>query len=123
MPDRAACARGRGVRGEEAAAGWLAQQGYDILARNFRTRGGEIDIVAQREGVLVFFEVKSWRSYGAADLEYSIAGVKQRRIASAARFFLSRRPALADRALRFDVLLVAGGRIEHIENAFSGSVD
>ncbi len=123
MDERAACARSRGVRGEQAAAGWLAERGYAILARNFRSRGGEIDIVAEKQGAIVFVEVKSWRSHGAAELEYAIAATKQRRIASAARYFLSRRPALAGRALRFDVILLAGGRIEHIENAFSGSVE
>ena len=123
MANRAASARGRGARGEDAAAGWLTQRGYAILARNFRSRSGEIDIVAEKEGALAFVEVKSWRSLGAADLEYSIGSEKQRRIAGAARYFLSRRPALAGRPMRFDVLFLGAGRIEHIENAFSGSVD
>ncbi|MCX7038914.1 MAG: YraN family protein [Spirochaetes bacterium] len=123
MGERTASARSRGVRGEDAAAVWLAEHGYAILARNFRSRSGEIDIVTEKEGALAFVEVKSWRSYGAADLEYAIGAEKQRRIASAARYFLSRRPDLAGRALRFDVLLLRAGHIEHIENAFSGSVD
>jgi putative endonuclease len=123
MGDRTASAHARGVRGEDAAAGWLAERGYSILARNFRSRSGEIDIVAEKDGVLAFVEVKSWQSYGAADLEYAIGAEKQRRIASAAKYFLSRRPALAGRALRFDVLFLGAGHIEHIENAFSGSIE
>ena len=116
-------ARGRGARGEDAAAAWLASHGYHILERNFRCRAGEIDIVAERDGAVAFVEVKSWRRMGCADLEYAIGGVKKRRIALTARHFLSGHPQLAGRPLRFDVLLLSGGRIEHLENAFGGSVD
>jgi putative endonuclease len=118
-----AAARGRGLRGEEAAASWLAARGYSILARNFRCRGGEIDIIAEREGALAFVEVKSWRGLGKADLEYAVGPRKRRRLQLAARYFLAGRPNLGGRRLRFDVVLLSGGRIEHLEDAFGGSVD
>lgn len=123
MGSPAASVRLRGLRGEQSAAEWLAARGYSIQARNFRCRGGEIDIVARKGGVLAFIEVKTWRVLGRADLEYSIGGAKQRRIVMAARHYLRGNRQLAGVALRFDVLLLAGGRIEHLENAFSGSVE
>ena len=123
MAEAAVAAHGRGLRGEEAAARWLAGQGYAILARNFRCRAGEIDIVAEREGRVAFVEVKAWRGMGKADLEYAIGPQKRRRLVMAARHFLARRPDLVGHPLRFDVLLLSRGRIEHLENAFGGSVD
>ncbi len=116
-------ARGRGLRGEEAAAAWLAERGYSILARNFRCRSGEIDIVAEHQGVIAFVEVKSWRGLGKADLEYAVGPRKRRRLQLAARHFLACRPQMGGRRLRFDVVLLSGGRIEHLEDAFGGSVD
>jgi putative endonuclease len=116
-------ARARGPRGEDAAAAWLAGRGYAILARNFRCRAGEIDIVAERNGAVAFVEVKSWRGLGKADLEYAVGPRKRRRLQLAARHFLAGKPQLAGRALRFDVVLLCGGRIEHLEDAFGGSVD
>lgn len=123
MAEPRAAARQLGIRGEQAAAAWLEGRGYAILARSFRCRAGEIDIVAEREGGLAFVEVKTWRRLGRADLEYAIGPRKRRRLLLAARHFLSRRPDLAGRPLRFDVLLLSRGRIEHLEDAFGGSVD
>jgi len=123
MAETAVGASRRGLCGEQQAAAWLAARGYMILARNFRCRTGEIDIVAQKDGALAFIEVKSWRTFGRAELEYSIGAAKRRKIALAARHFLRTHPQLAGGAMRFDVVLLGGGRIEHLENAFSGSVD
>ena len=124
---RAAAARGarsssaRGARGEELAAAYLRGRGWDILARNVRSRRGEIDLVAGRDDLLAFVEVKAWDAFGAADLEYAIGPAKRRRIRDAARLFLARRPDLAGRRARFDVVLLGGDppRVRHLENAFT----
>ncbi len=115
----------RGAVGEERAAAYLAQKGYTILARNFRSRGGEVDIVAGRGDAVAFVEVKCWGVFGSSELEYSVGRSKQRHILAAARWFLARRPEAAGKRLRFDVILVpeGGGEIRHIEDAFSGARD
>jgi Holliday junction resolvase-like predicted endonuclease len=76
--------------------------------------------VAGRSGLVAFVEVKAWNALGPADLEYAIGPTKQRRIREAARLFLSRRPDLANRRTRFDVVLLAGEppRVRHVEDAF-----
>ena len=115
----------RGRQGEQAAASWLSSGGWTILERNFRTRVGEIDIVAARGATLAFVEVKSWSALPASALEHSIDRRKQARIAHAARVWLSRHPALPGQSLRFDVLFLDGEarRVRHIEDAFNGGID
>ncbi len=112
-----------GAEGELAAAGFLRKQGYAILEKNFRTRSGEIDLIAEDKGTLVFVEVKTRRSdaYGCA--EEAVDGRKQHRIIEAARYYLHRYN-YADRDCRFDVVGIEwdgskGGRITHIRNAFN----
>jgi putative endonuclease len=114
-----------GVLGEERAVAYLRSEGYEILARNFRTRAGEIDIIARKSGTIAFVEVKTWNALSEVDLEYSIDRRKRLRILGAARAFLARNPDLADTVLRFDVLLLDGSspRAMHIEEAFSGGSD
>ena len=111
----------RGARGEDLAAAYLHGRGWDILARNVRSRRGEVDLVAGRDDLLAFVEVKAWDAFGAADLEYAVGPAKRRRIRDAARLFLARRPDLAGRRARFDVVLLGGNppRFRHLENAFT----
>ena len=109
-----------GSEAEERAAQLLRAAGYDILARNFHCRIGELDIVARRGGLLIIAEVRlrsSGRFGGAAA---SITAAKRARIVRAARFLLARRPHLAALAVRFDTLLLSSssGPIEWIEGAF-----
>jgi len=103
---------------------YLRSKGYAILERNFRSRAGEIDIIAEKGDTLAFVEVKSWSAYGEGELEYSIDGRKQRRIEQTARVFIMQRPLAGKKRFRFDVILMTGGdsrkRVRHIENAFSG---
>lgn len=105
-----------GDDGELRAASYLASHGLAILARNFRTRMGEIDVIAQDGEVLVFVEVRlrSSGSYGGA-LE-SITPHKQRRIRAAAGLYLSNlgNPP----PCRFDVVLIEDGQIDWLRAAF-----
>ena len=74
-----------GRAAEEAASAELARRGYRVLARNCRTRAGEIDIVAERRGTLVFVEVKARRIGGSAGPgEEALTRTKIRRVARAA---------------------------------------
>jgi putative endonuclease len=111
-------ARAFGQRAEALAADYLASQGYRILARKFTIRGGEIDIVAEREGAIAFVEVKARAGIEAA--LGSITQTKRRRLARAANAWIARNPWAADGyVLRGDaVLLDAASPPLHIEDAF-----
>lgn len=106
---------------EDLAARYLVKQGLSVLARNFRCRGGEIDLVCRDGKTLVFVEVRLRRNahYGGAGA--SIDPAKQRRIILAARHFLAAHKA-ADGDCRFDCVLfsaLAEHHVEWIRDAFS----
>lgn len=110
-----------GKYGEDLAAAWLAEAGYRIIERNYHCFFGEIDIVAEEAGILVFVEVKSRRSeaYGAPEL--AVGPEKQRKISRISLQYLAERH-LRHRSARFDVVAVylrpEGPRIELIRDAF-----
>jgi putative endonuclease len=100
----------------------LRRQRYVILARNYRCRFGEVDLVALDRGIVVFVEVKS-RQRGAAVSPFDVVDArKQRQIARAAQDYVQRH-RLEDRVARFDVVGVwrDGDDVtcEHIKNAFA----
>ena len=107
-----------GARAEEQAARFLAGRGLKILARNYRGRGGEIDLVCRDGATLVFVEVRlrTNRDFGGAAA--SIGPTKQRRLILAARHWLQRH---GESPCRFDAVLVEGaeGRIEWLRGVFS----
>lgn len=96
-----------GDEGETCACEYLQQQGWQVLARQWRCRGGELDIVAARDRSLAFVEVKTRRSSGwdRGGL-LAISATKQRKIVRAAQLFLARHPEYSDRHCQFDVALV-----------------
>lgn len=107
-----------GVQGEEAAARYLTKKGHKILARNFRTAGGELDIVSRLKKMLVFTEVKqrSYKAFGGPLA--AVNKTKQHRIAKAAAAFIKSHKEVAYDEIRFDVICILGGEITHLENAF-----
>jgi len=111
-----------GKWGEEVAVSYLKRRLYRIVATNYRWRGGEIDIIAQRGGILAFVEVKTrnGKSCGAA-LE-AITAHKQRQIIRTAQCYLAQTPAIKLQP-RFDVIAIQVEDdkpcIEHIVDAFS----
>lgn len=118
--DRAARkhAEARGRRAEALSTWLLRAKGYRILARRFRTRAGELDIVARRGRTIAFVEVKA-----RADLEAAILSItprQQARIMRAALLFVASRPGLAALNMRFDVMLAAPWRLPvHMRNAWT----
>lgn len=115
---------GTGKRGEELAAAHLAETGYRIIERNYRCLFGEIDIVAEEGGTLVFVEVKSRRSAEYGDPQLAVGREKQKKISRIALHYLTERH-LCHRPARFDVvavkMLLGQVRIELIRNAFEVS--
>ena len=108
-----------GARAEELCAEMLRRSGLRVLARNWRCRHGEIDLVAEDGGTLVFAEVRYRRDERFGGAAGSVTAAKQARLIAAARLYLMRRPE-AD--CRFDVLLLdslEAERIRWIRNAFT----
>ena len=108
--------------GEDCAAQFLEAAGYTIVARNFRIRSAEIDIIAQRDGVLAFVEVKARSNVRHGLPSEAVTFRKQKKIIEAAGVFLQDEK-FCDCACRFDVVEVYlnGERVEeinHIANAF-----
>jgi len=120
-PQDRRAARRRGEEAEELAVHFLARRGLSIVARNYRTRLGEVDIVARDGATLVFVEVRAraWGAWGGAAA--SVDHGKQRRIVAAARHYLSRLGA--EPPCRFDVLTIQGrpGEPAWIRGAFDAS--
>lgn len=108
---------GRGAAAEARAAAFLESRGLRIQHRNFRTRVGEIDLVADHDGTLVFVEVRLRTSERFGGAAASITETKRRRIVAAARLYMARVPA--DPPCRFDAVLLDGeGGIRWIRDAF-----
>ncbi len=110
-----------GDLGETLAAEHLRRKGYKIIERNYRTRLGEIDIVAKHKGVLVFIEVKTRRSLRYGHPKGAVTAAKKRQISMVALAYLKKHHAMPCRA-RFDVVAVQtpedNPKIEVIANAF-----
>jgi putative endonuclease len=114
----------RGRRGEEAAARRLEALGFRILERRFRTRAGEIDLVAEEGGTLVFIEVKARASLAGGRPSEAVDHRKRERLRRAAAVYLVLR-GRPDCPCRFDVVEVLdppGGnlRVHLIRDAFQG---
>ncbi len=112
-PDTRAIARA----GEDAAVAALVARGYRVLARNVRLRLGELDVVADERGTIVFVEVKTRRSAAYGTPAEAVTGKKQRALLRLAAAYLGRR-GLSDRPCRFDVAEVwmgPGGRVIRVE--------
>lgn len=108
-----------GARAEELCAELLRKAGLRVLARNWRCRHGEIDLVAEEGGTLVFAEVRYRRNERYGGAAESVTMAKQARLVAAARLYLMRRP---ETDCRFDVLLLdslEASRIQWIRNAFA----
>lgn len=110
------CARVLGEKGEDTAAAWYVKDGWRIVARNWTCREGELDIVAIKDDVVVFCEVKSRASDRFADPALAVDYRKQQKLRKAAFRWLARQPW--HEQLRFDVAIVLRGQVRIIENAF-----
>jgi len=115
-----------GTAGEAAAADYLERQGLTVLERNFRVRGGELDLICRAADVIVFVEVRlrnhkknherDGAFYGGAAA--SITPAKQRRLILAAQHWLTRHHQ-HDTPCRFDCVLIDDGHLEWVRDAFT----
>jgi putative endonuclease len=111
-----------GELGETLACDELRRRGYAILERRYRTRYGEIDIVARDGNVLVFVEVKARVGVAFGTGAEAVTPYKQRRVARMASDFLARR-RLHERPCRFDVVSIALGEGSPRIDVFRGAFD
>jgi len=100
-----------GKKGEEFAAAALEAKGMKIIGKNYRSKAGEIDIIALDGETVVFVEVKAWSIYGMEDLQYSLNDRKKHKIIETAYIFLSENRKYSNMAIRFDVVFVNNGKI------------
>jgi len=106
-----------GLAAEQAACAALAAEGWTILARRARTPAGEIDIVAESDGLLAFIEVKRRASLAGAAL--ALSPRQRARLLAAAEILLAGNPGWGRAGMRFDVILVdTAGRLRRIADAF-----
>ena len=109
-----------GRRGEDMAATYLAQQGYEIVQRNWRCSTGEVDIIARKGNTLIFVEVRTRRSRRFGTAEESITPAKQARLMELAQAYLQAFQ-INNCSWQIDVIAIQLGPglpyINHIENA------
>lgn len=121
MADRRAAL---GREGEDLACETLTRRGYVIVARRYRVRRGEVDIVAWHGETLVFVEVKARRSLACGSGADAVTWMKQHRLVTAAREYLARH-RLGDCLCRFDVVSIRyredGPEIDVLQDAFGAS--
>ncbi|MDD3464862.1 MAG: YraN family protein [Candidatus Cloacimonetes bacterium] len=110
--------------GEDLAAKFLANKGYAIVARNFRASTGEIDIIATRDDLLVFVEVKTRSKHSIKQALMNVSFTKRKRITLTAQRYIIQHPECVKSRIRFDLIVVLyfchtdSYQIEHLEDAF-----
>ncbi|MFN2607423.1 MAG: YraN family protein [Acidimicrobiales bacterium] len=109
--------RALGASGEDLAAAWYEANGYSVVARNWRCRQGEIDLVVRKGRTIVFCEVKTRSSTAFGAPVEAVTRTKQARLRVLAGRWLED-AAVAAREIRFDVASVLGDRLEILEGAF-----
>ena len=111
-----------GKTGEDLACGELERRGYAIIARRYRRRGGELDIIARDGPTIVFVEVKARDGHAFGDAAEAVTAQKRRRITELAIDYLMRHH-LSDRPCRFDVVSIHVESGRPVVKVFQGAFD
>lgn len=107
-----------GQKQEKIAAEYLKMQGYRILEQNFCCPFGEIDMIAEHQGYLVFVEVKYRRTLREGYPQEAVTLAKQEKISRAALWYMAKNQIYSDMPCRFDVVAMMPGKIQVIADAF-----
>ena len=110
--------RALGADGEAAVARWYEKRGYEVVARNWRCRDGELDLVVRQARTFVFCEVKSRTSTAFGAPVEAVTRDKQARLRRLAARWLEDAAPMRPAQIRFDVASVLAGDIEVVEGAF-----
>jgi putative endonuclease len=111
----------KGKYGEVKALNYLRGIGYTILEINWETQIGELDIVAEADGTIVFVEVKARASYKYGSPAEAVNYYKQRKLSMMAAQYIKMKKLIGKKA-RFDVIEIVGENINHIVNAFDSQI-
>lgn len=122
MPDFDPFSYRKGLQGEKAAEDYLCAKGMSFISRRYHSPYGEIDLIMLDDEILVFVEVKARTRRSLQDTQATITLSKQRKIIQTARCFLNEYPEHAERLMRFDIVALADDCIQHLPNAFQGSL-
>jgi putative endonuclease len=106
-----------GAAGEAQAAAWYEANGYEVVARNWRCRDGEIDLIVRRQRTIVFCEVKTRSSTAFGTPAEAVTRAKRDKLRHLAARWLDESPIRAT-SIRFDVVAILAGELEIIEGAF-----
>jgi putative endonuclease len=106
-----------GAAGEAQAARWYEANGYTVVARNWRCRQGELDLILSKGALVVFCEVKTRSSDAFGSPAEAVTRTKQLRLRRLAAAWIEQAPS-RPRDVRFDVAAVLAGRLEVVEGAF-----
>ena len=106
-----------GARGEAQAARWYTDNGYEVMARNWRCRDGEIDLIVRRQRTIVFCEVKTRTSDAFGLPAEAVTRAKRERLRHLAAKWLEESP-VRPVGIRFDVAAILDGQLEIIEGCF-----
>ncbi len=109
----------KGAQGEDWAAAFLTEKGYEIIARNYRYKHSEIDIIAKKEEIMVFIEVKLRENADFGNPEEAVSATKQSQVHKAAENYITTEKITQE--IRFDIIAITGfekPEIEHFEDAF-----
>ena len=105
-----------GKRGEELALKYLKRNGYKILERGYRNPFGEVDIIAEKDGTVAFIEVKTRLSENYGAPSEAVDSRRRNKYIQAAKYYFYGKQI--DVTVRFDIIEILRGEINHIENAF-----
>ena len=107
----------RGRWGEDVAAAWYERHGYTVVARNWRCRSGEIDLVVRRGRLVVVAEVKARRTDAYGPAASAVGAVKQQRLRRLAAEWLAS-TGVRGVEVRFDVVAITGAEVDVVTDAF-----
>ncbi len=107
----------KGDFGEKQAQNYVKKLGYQILETNYKTKFGEVDIIAKDKEIIVFIEVKSRNSLKYGRPSEAVTLYKQNKIRQVAQFYIIKNNLISN-YIRFDVLEILDNEINHILNAF-----
>lgn len=110
--------RALGARGEEAVASWYEARGYEVLARNWSCRDGELDLIVRNGRMFVFCEVKTRTTDAFGAPAEAVTRAKQMRLRRLAARWLEDDAPVRAREIRFDVAAVLDDEVEVLEGAF-----
>ena len=105
-----------GARGEIQARKYLKKAGWKILESNYKNPFGEVDIIARKEDVIAFIEVKTRLSDKYGQPSEAVTASRKKKYISAAKYYFAGRET--DTTVRFDIIEILQGEINYIENAF-----